>query len=305
MPLLNGNKEVHKMPWELTPATPFVIDEAPTPAEVAVEQLNIDHTYQAMAPRNPRLVSEIAKHFDPALFGRLRVARRASGALFVMDGRHRLEGAIEAGKRIVPCDIYDVPDRHREIEIFIASNTRIRKVPQGMLFMAEVAAGHPDAVELSRLVGEAGLAIVDNNTARQQFTVPKLACIAALKSLFGHGSKSYARRAAPVEHWQLREALELIAGIAPANTMVTEHIVVGFVWLIHNYPAVRTQADRLAKIGWARLDAAARSVGPRPVSKEAGEALLSVIDWKRPKSARLAPELNLALPEGLPAMAAA
>jgi hypothetical protein len=152
-------------------------------------------------------------------------------------------------------------------------------------------------------VNEAGCAIVDSNTARQHFTVPKLTCIAALKSLYGHGAKSYARRATPVEHWQLRDALEMISGVAPANATVTEHAVLAFTWVLKNYPSFREHTDRLHKLGWPRIDAACRSVGPRPLASEAGRALLQVLEWKRPRKQRLAPDEDLGQPPAsLPAM---
>lgn len=291
-------------PWEPKPI--IFINEKPEPAEVPVGSLNIDTTYQALAPRNPRLIKEIARQFDLAVFGRLRVVRRANGSLFVVDGRHRLEGAKLAGRLFVPCDIYNVHDRKREIEIFLACNTRIRKVPQGMLFMAEVAAGDQEAVALNRLVQEAGLAIVDANTAKQEFAVPKIACIAALKSLYGHGSPSYAKRATPVPETELNTALELIAELAPPNALVTEHATLGFVWLVHNYPQLRDHARRLLDLGWPRIDMAARAVGPRPKAEDAGKALLSVIDFRRPASARLDPKAELPPPpDYLPPMAKA
>lgn len=289
-------------PWETKPI--FVVNERPEPAEVPTGLLNIDTTYQAMAPRNPRLIRDIGKSFDLAVFGRLRVVRRASGALFIVDGRHRWEGGKIAGRLFLPCDIYNVHDRKREIEIFLACNTRIRKVPQGMLFMAEVAAGDGQAVALNRLVQEAGLAIVDANNVRQEFSVPKIACIGALKSLYGHGSPSYAKRATPVPPEQLNTALEMIAELAPPNALVTEHATLGFVWLVHNYPALREHGKRLIDLGWPRIDAACRAVGPRPKLEDAGKALLSVIDFHRPDKARLAPGLELpAPPEWLPPMA--
>lgn len=291
-------------PWELKPI--IVIDEKPEPADVPTGSLNIDTTYQALAPRNPRLIREIGKNFDLAVFGRLRVVRRENGALFIVDGRHRWEGSKPAGRMFLPCDIYNVHSRRREIEIFLACNTRIRKVPQGMLFMAEVAAGDAQAVALNRLVQEAGLAIVDANTARQEFAVPKIACIAALKSLYGHGSPSYAKRATPVPAIELNAALEMIAALAPPNALVTEHATLGFVWLVHNYPTLRDHARRLVDLGWPRIDMAARAVGPRPKAEDAGKALLAVIDFRRPAGARLAPGLELpAPPDYLPPMAKA
>ena len=291
-------------PWE--PKSIVVINEKPEPADVPTGLLNIDTTYQALAPRNPRLIRDIGKNFDLAVFGRLRVVRRENGALFVVDGRHRWEGSQLAGRMLVPCDIYNVHDRKREIEIFLACNTRIRKVPQGMLFMAEVAAGDREAVELNKLVQGAGLAIVDANNARQEFAVPKLACIGALKSLYGHGSPSYAKRATPVPPGELNAALELIAELAPPNALVTEHATLGFVWLVHNYPALRDHAPRLADLGWQRIDAAARAVGPRPKAEDAGKALLSVIDFRRPAGSRLDPTAHLpAPPDHLPPMAKA
>lgn len=291
-------------PWE--PKQITVINETPEPTDVPIGLLNIDTTYQALAPRNPRLIREIGKTFDLAVFGRLRVVRRENGALFVVDGRHRLEGGKIAGRIFVPCDIYNVHDRKREIEIFLACNTRIRKVPQGMLFMAEVAAGDGQAVALNRLVQDAGLAIVDANNVKQQFAVPKIACIGALKSLYGVGSPSYAKRATPVPPEQLNTALEMIAELAPPNALVTEHATLGFVWLVHNYPDLRSHMKRLWDLGWPRIDMAARAVGPRPKLEDAGKALLSVIDFRRPNGARLAPGVELpAPPDFLPPMARA
>lgn len=289
-------------PWEPKPI--IVIDEKPEPADVPTASLNIDVTYQAMKPRNPRLIREIAKGFDLTLFGRLRVVRRANGSLFVVDGRHRWEGAQMAGRLFLPCDIYNVHDRKREIDIFLGCNTKMRKVSQGMLFMAEVAAGDNDAVTLNRTVQEAGLAVVDANTARQEFTVPKIACIAALKSLTGHGNATYAKRATPVPIQELRTALEMIATLAPPNALVTEHATLGFVWLVHNYPTFRDHTQRLLDLGWPRIDTAARAVGPRPKAEDAGKALLSVIDFRRPAGVRLDPKAKLpAPPDYLPPMA--
>lgn len=288
-------------PWEVKPAP--VANGNPEPADVPAELLRIDTTYQAITPRNPRLVREIGKHFDLTVFGRLRVVRRENGDLYVVDGRHRLEGAKLAGRHLLPCDIYNIHDHKREIEVFLTCNTRIRKVPQGMLFMAEVARGDEDALALSHLVQEAGLAIVDSNSSKQEFKVPKIACIAALKSLYGHGSPSYAKRATPVPEEELTTALGMISKLAPANAIVTEHATLGFVWLVHNYPKVRDHAQRLADLGWPRIDMAARAVGPRPKAEDAGRALLAVIDFRRPASARLAPDMELPTPpDWLPKM---
>jgi hypothetical protein len=292
-------------PWEVMQPAPG-INEKPEPADVPVDLLHIDTSYQAHTPRNPRLIREIGKKFDLAVFGRLRVVRRENGALYVVDGRHRLEGGKLANRMLLPCDIYNVHDRKREVEIFLACNTRIRKVPQGMLFMAEVASGDEQAISLNRLVQDAGLAIIDANNSRQEFTVPKIACIGALKSLYGHGSPSYAKRATPVPEEQLHTALEIISSLAPPNALVTEHATLGFVWLVHNFPAIKDHTKRLIDIGWHRIDMAARAVGPRPKSEDAGKALLSVIDFRRPVNARLAPDLELpAPPDNLPPMAKA
>lgn len=289
-----------------TASFPWEVCEIPEPSDVPTGLLNIDTSYQALAPRNPRLIREIGRRFDLTVFGRLRVVRRADGSLYVVDGRHRLEGAKMAGRMLLPCDIYNVHSRQREIEIFLACNTRIRKVPQGMLFMAEVAAGDAGAIELNRLVQNAGLAIVDANNSKQEFPTPKLACIGALKSLAGHGSPSYAKRATPVPPEELNTALSMIAELAPPNALVTEHATLGFVWLVHKYPTLREHSKRLADLGWHRLDMAARAVGPRPKAEDAGKALLSVIDWRRPTSARLDPRADLpAPPENLPPMARA
>lgn len=299
------------LPWQLNALT-LAGSEKAIPMDVLPDDLHVDTTYQALVPRNPRLINRIAKHYDEAAFGRLAVVRRPNDALFIVDGRHRWEGVQKAaalGLRPlvpIPVDVYDVCSIKREIEIFLKRNTEIRKVPQGMLFMAEVAAGDEDAIALNRLAQTAGCTIVDANSARQEFATPKLACIAALKSLYGHGSPSYARRATPVPHGELKEALSMIAELAPPNALVTEHATLGFVWVLHNFPSVRAHGRRLADIGWQRIDAACRSVGPRPKAEDAGKALMAVIDYRRPFASRLAPGLSLpAPPENLPAAAKA
>lgn len=296
--------KVNVLPWQLSALALSTGGEKAIPMDIVPDQLHIDTTYQALVPRNPRLISRIAKNFDEAAFGRLAVVRRPNDALFIVDGRHRWEAVLKAGRTApVPCDVYDVYSIKREIEIFLKRNTEIRKVPQGMLFMAEVAAGDPDAVALNRLAQTAGCTIVDANSAKQEFATPKLACIAALKSLYGHGSPTYARRAAAVPHDELKEALGMIAELAPPNALVTEHATLGFVWVLHNYPSVRAHGRRLAEIGWQRIDAACRSVGPRPKAEDAGKALMAVIDYRRPFASRLAPGLTLPVPpENLPAM---
>jgi hypothetical protein len=300
------NDRLPLFPWEIRQdPRPIVVPGRGEPMDLRLSQLNVDYTYQALAPRNPKLVKEISKNPDMTLLGRLMVVQRADGSYFVVDGRHRMEGikAANIGDVMMPCDVYQVHDRKREIEIFVQRNTRLRKVPQTMLFMAEVAAGDAEAVELNRLVQTSGLAIVDENNKREEFAVPKLACIGALKSLYGHGSPSYAKRATAVPHGELQDALEIISELAPPNATVTEHAALGFVWLVHNFPEVRQHGKRLHDIGWQRIDAAARSVGPRPKAEDAGKALLSVIDFRRPSPSRLAPGLDLQPPAGLPPMA--
>ncbi|SRR6266702_471889 len=78
------------------------------PGLVSVDSLNIDTSYQSVAPRSARLVAEIGKGFSSVLVGRLHVVRRVDGTLYIADGRHRWEGAKLAKVEKVPVDIYEV-----------------------------------------------------------------------------------------------------------------------------------------------------------------------------------------------------
>jgi hypothetical protein len=129
-----------------------------------IADLSIDPTYQRSTDVGPSqsLIKKIAREWDWGLCQPLNVARRPDGALFVIDGQHRLAAARERG------DIYDLPcviiassSERDEAAAFVALNQQRRPLTKLELFKAALAAGNVEAHDISEALASAGLGIAN------------------------------------------------------------------------------------------------------------------------------------------------
>jgi hypothetical protein len=117
------------------------IGSPPTLEWIAVERLAIDESYQRAtdSPASRRLINRIKQGWNWSFCQPLVVSRRTDGSLFVIDGQHRLSGAIGRGDiPHLPCVVVTDAD---EAQTFIALNTQRQKLSQGDIFNAMLAAG--------------------------------------------------------------------------------------------------------------------------------------------------------------------
>lgn len=157
---------------------------------IRVSDLMVDETYQRRTDNHAsrRLIASIAAKFDWRLFGVLTVSRRPDDTMAVIDGQHRWSAAAMRGDIVdVPCCLTRFGTPEEEAKLFIVAN-RARK-PMNRLddFHAALRAGDDDALEIQRLVTEAGLTIA-RNTSSTAWAPGEIAFTAAIASaLRKHG----------------------------------------------------------------------------------------------------------------------
>lgn len=116
---------------------------------VLLDDLNVDFTYQRSLDH--ALINQIAKEWDMAAAGTIKVGRRDDGSLWIVDGQHRAMGAKLAGETHILVQI--IPDLNRvmEAEQRLKGNTRRSDTAQEK-FRAKVAAERPEALAIQQLL---------------------------------------------------------------------------------------------------------------------------------------------------------
>lgn len=137
------------------PASPGA---APMLQWVKIADLVVDTTYQREI-NNRRNVRRIASEFDWSKFAPVVVAPVEGGRFAIIDGQHRSTAAALIGIEQVPCMVV-VADRPRQAAAFKAINGNVTAVKPAHLFYAAVEAGDPEAVELARVLGIAGVKVL-------------------------------------------------------------------------------------------------------------------------------------------------
>lgn len=173
-------------------AYPEPLGDPPTIEWIKVDRLSIDSVYQRSTDNDAsrRLIASIAANFDWRLCAPLVVSRRPDGTLSVIDGQHRTVAAKQRGDiPHMPCCVFNYSGPEEEARMFISAN-RARK-PMNRLddFHAALAAADEDALEINRLVNDAGLA-VSRNTSSTAWAPGEIAFTASIAStLRKHGAQ--------------------------------------------------------------------------------------------------------------------
>ncbi|MBO0127910.1 DUF6551 family protein [Agrobacterium sp. OT33] len=143
-------------------------DTMPSIEWVHVTELTVDSSYQRSIDNNGsrRLIASIAANFDWRLCAPLVVSRRPDGSRVIIDGQHRWAAAVRRGDLLqLPCCLFTYGSPEGEARMFIVAN-RARKAMNRMDdFHAALAAGDEDALDIRRLVSEAGLAIARSTSS--------------------------------------------------------------------------------------------------------------------------------------------
>lgn len=145
---------------------------------VPITDLNIDHEHY-QRDQDMKRVRKIADNFDIKQFSPLSVSRRSDGSLWVWDGGHRFEAARLLGYSKVPCVIFDMSMIQEAIAFAEAQKGR-KGLTQFDAHRALLAAGDPFALELDKIVEEAGFRIAQGASGRS------LQCVAKLRQIHNH-----------------------------------------------------------------------------------------------------------------------
>lgn len=185
------------------------------------DQLQIDPDYQRGIEAGPSqtLIRRIAMHWDWTLCQPLMVARRSHGALYVVDGQHRLAAAKLRGDIWqLPCVVTAFPDAAGEAAAFVALNQARRPLQRLDVFRAALAAGDEDAKTILAAIEEAGLKL-SGSTNNRAIAVGAISNVGGLQAcLRSHGQPvlqgSLEVLHASYGHEVLRFAGTLFGGIA-------------------------------------------------------------------------------------------
>lgn len=144
------------------------IGKMPSIEWVHTAELTVDQSYQRSVDNEAsrRLITSIAANFDWRLCAPLVVSRRQDGSKVIIDGQHRWAAAVRRGDLLqLPCCLFTYDNPEDEARMFIVAN-RARK-PMNRLddFHAALAAADEDAVEIHRLVTDAGLRMARNTSS--------------------------------------------------------------------------------------------------------------------------------------------
>lgn len=134
----------------------------PTLEWIATDALVIDESYQRAteSSKSQRIIFGMVKGWDWRLCQPLAVSRRVDGGLFVVDGQHRLAGALRRGDiPHLPCVVTMHADASDEAATFVALNERRQRLNEGDKFNAALASGDETAIRVAALIAECGLSL--------------------------------------------------------------------------------------------------------------------------------------------------
>lgn len=138
------------------------IGSPPSIEWVSVDSLSVDPSYQRSIDNaaSRRLIGSIAANFDWRLFAPMIVSRRPDGSKVIIDGQHRWAGAVRRGDLPhLPCCLFTYDTPEDEARMFILANRARKAMNRLDDFYAALAAADEDALEIYRLVTEAGLVV--------------------------------------------------------------------------------------------------------------------------------------------------
>lgn len=124
---------------------------------VAPVDLLIDPEVQRR--EDPRIVTRLLSDWNRGKLGMLDVSKRPDG-LYVFNGQHRRSALILRGEGTtkVPCVVWENLNREEEAEKWLIANVTRRPQPLD-IFRLRLAAGHDDAIEISKIFADLGLSL--------------------------------------------------------------------------------------------------------------------------------------------------
>ncbi|MCO6407337.1 ParB N-terminal domain-containing protein [Hoeflea alexandrii] len=138
---------------------------APMLQWIEISLLVVDDSYQReLKAGNWKAIHRIATGFRWSRFSPVFVAPVEGGRYAIIDGQHRVHGAMMAGIESVPCQVVHMT-REEQAAAFAAVNGDVTKVTAWQVFKAALAAGEKWAVEAANVASEAGCELMVQNAS--------------------------------------------------------------------------------------------------------------------------------------------
>lgn len=165
-----GTRSKHRGKRGLDRKMPYrpPVGSMPSIEWVHISELRVDQSYQRSVDNegSRRLIASIAANFDWRLCAPLVVSRRADGTKVIIDGQHRWSAAMRRGDLLqLPCCLFSYDSPEDEARMFIVANRARKPMNRMDDFHAALAAADEDALEILRLVTEAGLVLARSTSS--------------------------------------------------------------------------------------------------------------------------------------------
>lgn len=200
-------------------------------ADVPIQNLLVDSSYQRPLC-SKTVLGAIARKFNWAAFGRITVAERADGSMWIIDGQQRVGALKERGySGMVPCVIFASGGALFESRMFLAVNVSRRAVRAITKFHASASCGESLESEVKQWMLENGFVVNGG----------------------GEGSNAIQFIGNLLRSWRVdsnsaKRAILLQRKINNGNPQHGD-IFGGLWWLIHNGINVEDYADKLISAG--------------------------------------------------------
>lgn len=106
-------------------------------------------------------VAQMVGAFNPLFLGTPVIARRSGGALFVLDGQHRIVTVCTAGHGCVPimCEVHSELTIAEEAEVFYVMNRSRIAISKWDAFKVRLVSGEQEACSIEAIVARCGLRV--------------------------------------------------------------------------------------------------------------------------------------------------
>jgi hypothetical protein len=149
-------------------------------ARVNLADLKVAVAYQRMIKKAH--VKQIVNNFNPEAISAIKVAKRANGSMYIIDGQHQAQALMQLGYTVWPCQVTASRGRAHEAELFrICNSAKTRKqVTPLELYRALLVEGDPKARACHASIKDHGF-VTGNVT--QWPTIRCIGCVQKLSDL--------------------------------------------------------------------------------------------------------------------------
>lgn len=159
----------------------------PTLTWIDKRYLSVDRTYQrdTDSVRSRKLIQAIADNFSWERCGTLVVVKAGENEWRVLDGQHRLSGAMKrTDLRDLPCYVVDAPSVEVAAKIFYDMNKDRVALSALAMWKAKLAAGDPETVAIKTLCDAAGVRPLVNPVPADKQKPGDTLSIESLRSMY-------------------------------------------------------------------------------------------------------------------------